>query len=125
VLKLVPSEYLSANEIAAATLADQGSLFNPQQQFRVGWPAEPVVAWAYLDQLERGASLSESLVAELAGALDRSAALLKDSVLDEDLATGLESLAAALQTEGGSDSITQARRNALADTLDGIAARLR
>ncbi|HKX54983.1 MAG TPA: hypothetical protein VJN01_02730, partial [Xanthomonadales bacterium] len=33
VFKLLPSEFLSANEIAAAELANQGALFNPQQQF--------------------------------------------------------------------------------------------
>jgi hypothetical protein len=65
VLALLPSEHLTANEIAAAALADQGALFNPQQQFRVTWPAEPVVARAYLDQLpgaprgRRAARLSE------------------------------------------------------------------
>jgi hypothetical protein len=38
VLALQPSEHLSANEIAAAALADQGRAFNPQQQFPVTWP---------------------------------------------------------------------------------------
>merc|ERR1711923_692984 len=41
VLRLTPSEYLSANDIAAAALAQQpgevGRLFNPQQQFPVSW----------------------------------------------------------------------------------------
>ncbi|MEM9667762.1 MAG: DUF305 domain-containing protein [Pseudomonadota bacterium] len=60
VFSLTPSEYLSENEIAAAALANQGQLFNPQQQFQVTWPAEPVVALAYVDQLER----SEGLPAE-------------------------------------------------------------
>ena len=53
VFELVPSEYLSANEIAAAKLADQGRTFNPQQQHPVSWPADPVIALAYLDQLKR------------------------------------------------------------------------
>ena len=53
VLALVPSEHLSENEIAAAAAADYGGAFNPQQQFRVDWPAEPVVAHAYIDQLVR------------------------------------------------------------------------
>ena len=35
VLALVPSDDLSAHEIAAAALADQGGVFNPQQQLRV------------------------------------------------------------------------------------------
>ena len=125
VLALVPSEHLSENEIAAAALADQGGVFNPQQQFRVRWPAEPVVARAYLDQLERGDELSESLAADLAEALDRSAARLEEGTRDEELAAGLESLAAALAEGAGGDVIAERRRTALGEILSGIAARLR
>jgi len=124
VLSLVPSEHLSENEIAAAAVADQGGVFNPQQQFPVVWPAEPVVARAYLDQLERGEALSESVVTELAAALDRSASQLEGGARDEDLAAGLESLAAALE-EGSGDAIANKRQAALVETLGGIAARLR
>jgi uncharacterized protein (DUF305 family) len=134
VLALVPSEHLSDNEIAAAALADQGGVFNPQQQFRVHWPAEPVVARAYLDQLERGEALAESPAADLAEALDRSAARLQksppsaegaqDGARDEDLAGVLESLAAALEEDRG-DAVAKQRRSALGETLRGIAARLR
>jgi len=125
VLALVPSEHLSEHEIAAAAMADQGGVFNPQQQFRVSWPAEPVVAWAYLDQLERGEELPESLALDLAEALARSATQLKDGARDEDLAAGLESLASALDREGRGDTIAQQRRAALGETLGGIAVRLR
>ncbi len=124
VLALVPSEHLSEHEVAAAAVADQGGLFNPQQQFRVRWPAEPVVARAYLDQLARGEELSEALAVSLAEALDRSAAQLEDGARDEDLAVGLESLAAALEEEGSGD-IARMRRAALGETVRGIAKRLR
>ncbi len=124
VLSLLPSEYLTENELAAAGVADQGQLFNPQQQFRVTWPAEPVVARAYIDQLERGGALSESSVAELGAALDRSAAQLHEGTPDGDLAAQLESLAANLDKDGGV-AVAQKRRSALAETLGGIAARLR
>jgi uncharacterized protein (DUF305 family) len=53
VFALRPSEYLTANEIAAATLADQGGQFNPQQQLPNTWPAAPIVGMAYLDQWVR------------------------------------------------------------------------
>ena len=66
VFELVPSEYLTENEIAAAAIADQGALFNPQQQFEVTWPAEPVVARAYIDQLAASDTLSETMLAEMA-----------------------------------------------------------
>ncbi len=125
VLVLTPSDLLSENEIAAAALAEQGGVFNPQQQFRVRWPAEPVVARAYVDQLGRGEGLSEPLAAGLAEALDLSAARLEEGARDADLAARLESLAAALAEEDGGDSIADKRRTALGETLSGIAARLR
>ena len=53
VFALKPSDYLTANEIAAATLADQGGQFNPQQQLPNTWPATPIVGMAYLDQWVR------------------------------------------------------------------------
>ncbi|MGH8194806.1 MAG: DUF305 domain-containing protein [Woeseiaceae bacterium] len=124
VLALVPSEHLTGNEIAAAALADQGARFNPQQQFRVTWPAEPVVARAYLDQLERSRSLPASTAAELTAALDRAAARLGNSARDERLAARLESLAATLDG-GEGDGVMAKRRTGLAGTLNGIAARLR
>ena len=53
VFELLPSEYLSENEIAASNLADQGAVFNPQQQLAVTWPAHPQIALAYMDQFQR------------------------------------------------------------------------
>ncbi|MCL6249758.1 DUF305 domain-containing protein [Altererythrobacter sp. KTW20L] len=38
VFALEPSEFLTADEIAAAEAADQGGSFNPQTQFPVTWP---------------------------------------------------------------------------------------
>ena len=53
VFELLPSEYLSENEIAASNLADQGAVFNPQQQLAITWPAHPQIALAYMDQFQR------------------------------------------------------------------------
>ena len=124
VFALTPSQFLSEAEIAAAELADVGDVFNPQQQFPVQWPAEPVVARAYLDQLERGGELSESLGARLAAALDRSESQLQDGGSDEDLAAGLETLAAAVDDSRG-DGLAGRREARLSQTLRGIAAKLR
>jgi uncharacterized protein (DUF305 family) len=124
VFSLVPSEYLSENEVAAAAIADQRERFNPQQQFRVTWPAEPVVARAYIDQLQRSDTLSAATLSDLGAALDRSASQLEDGARDDELATRLESLAADLDEESG-DAITNKRQAALSETLGGIAARLR
>ncbi len=123
VFALLPSEHLSENEVAAAALAEQGSVFNPQTQFSVSWPAEPVVARAYIDQLERDQALPASIVTELRAALDRSESPLAAGASDEDLAGRLTSLAAALDEDGG-DGIATQRRAALVETLGGIAARL-
>jgi hypothetical protein len=124
VLALTPSEHLSEHEIAAAAMADQGGVFNPQQQFRVHWPADPVVARAYLDQLERNGELPPSFAADLAETLDRSAQLLQAGAHDENLAARLDSLAAALE-EDRRDTVAKKRREALGETLTGIAAKLR
>jgi len=120
----VPSEYLTENELAAAAIADQRKLFNPQQQFPVTWPAEPVVARAYIDQLVRDEVLSASVVDDLNTALDRSASQLEASKRDRTLAATLESLAETVGEDGG-DANTMKRRAGLAETLGGIAARLR
>jgi hypothetical protein len=122
VFELVPSEYLTENEIAAARIADQGELFNPQQQFRVTWPAEPVVARAYIDQLNRADALSGSMNDDLSELLVRAEAHLADGDNDRRLARELETLADAI---GDGDGAAPKQRAGLSETLGGIAARLR
>jgi uncharacterized protein (DUF305 family) len=77
VLKLLPSELLSENEIAAAGIANQHSAFNPQQQFAVTWPAEPIVAHAYLDQMQRAGAIDDAQRSEWDDALERAEQLLQ------------------------------------------------
>ncbi len=124
VFALTASEFLTANEIAAAAMADQGELFNPQQQFRVTWPAEPVVARAYLDQLRRDGGLPLTMLADVDETLELVSARLAEGAADQRLAKRLKSLARSLQRDGG-DALGLKRKQALADTLDGLAARLR
>ena len=124
VLSLLPSEHLSENEIAAAMLADQGGAFNPQQQFPVSWPAKPVVARAYLDQLERSNLVAPWLVSELSAALDKSESLLETAEQDKALADKLETLSATVES-GSGDALVSRRQAGLAGTLQGIARRLR
>ena len=124
VMNLLPSEHLSENEIAAASLADQRGAFNPQQQFRVTWPNEPVIARAYIDQLQRSQSLSPAKVTELAAALERASASLDKGRRDKATAKQLKKLAAKLPADSG-DAKTRERLRALGETLDGIAKRLR
>ena len=65
ILKLIPSKYLSKNEIEAAALAypliGSRRLFNPQQQVPMTWPSKPVVARAYIDQLMKDKALEENI----------------------------------------------------------------
>lgn len=124
VLKLVPGEHLSANEIVAAAVADQGSVFNPQQQFSVTWPAEPVVARAYLDQLVRDEALDGATMIDVSQALDRAEERLDSGTRDRGLAKELERFAKRLEKDAG-DATTARRRGGLAETLAGIASRLR
>ena len=123
VLALKPSEFLSENEIAAAMMADQGGAFNPQQQTQMTWPADPIVALAYIDQLKRSSALSESLVAELYSALDMAAVGLSSNQRDNGLAGDLRKLAEKV-AQGGGDAITLRPRAALVDTLKAIATEL-
>ena len=79
--KLIPSEYLTKNEIAAAELAypSIGSrrLFNPQQQIPLTWPSEPEVALAYLDQLNRDNILEDKTIDNITKILDRVDSAMK------------------------------------------------
>ena len=63
VLKLTPSDHITANEIEAANYAfpaiGSKRLFNPQQQIPMTWPGKPDVALAYIDQLIRDNAIEE------------------------------------------------------------------
>jgi len=123
VLALLPSEYLSENEVAAAGLADHDGIFNPQQQFSVHWPAEPVVALAYVDQLAGSKALSVATEAEVRAALSRAGDELANGSRNRKLARELRSIAGTL-ADGRDDAITARRQAGLAATLEGIASRL-
>ena len=118
VLELTPSEFVSDNEIAAAALADQGRVFNPQQQFPVSWPAEPVIARAYIDQLVRAGTLAADDAGAMNAALDDVKTKLDRSRRDRRLARRITAIARDI------DADSRAARG-LADTLDALAARLR
>jgi hypothetical protein len=126
VLKLLPSEFLTANEIEAGSLVTRDG-FNAQQQRRIQWPASPVVARAYLDQLGRSKAIRAERARTLTAELDRAGeALSKKARKDPDVARKLDSLAAELQTDGaGAAGRDQARFQSLAETVRGIANSLR
>ena len=120
VFALKPSAQLSANEIAAAALADQGGRFNPQDQYPVSWPAEPVVAGAYVDQLRRAGMLDPGLDQRLSSALAAASAALASNRKGGPASAELRALA----REAGAISADQRRSAALAEMLRAIAGRL-
>jgi hypothetical protein len=124
VLELQPSEHLSANEIAAAKLASQGETFNPQQQYPVTWPAHPVVAMAYVDQLQRSQSLNAATVTQLNQALGQARTAVQRGRRDAALAGRIEQLASNLAVTGGNAAATR-RAEGLRTSLRSVAARLR
>jgi hypothetical protein len=69
ILELLPSDKLSANELAAAKLVRMTE-YNPQSQPRIVWPAAFPVIRSYLDQLVRDNGLSTARTAAIAKALD-------------------------------------------------------
>ena len=118
VFALTASEFLSDNEIAASKLAEQGGIFNPQQQFPVTWPTHPSVALAYVDQLERASNRSpgySALRGVLEQALNRYGAG-GTVVSDKPLAQRLSEMALEL---GTSQQVSDLRRQlaAIADSL--------
>jgi uncharacterized protein (DUF305 family) len=124
VLELLPSEHLTANEIAAAALADQGDTFNPQQQFPVSWPDHPVVGLAYVDQLVRADALPPGTATALSYALGRANERREAGNRDAALASELNALAQSMPTpEAG--SANAARAQALLGVIENVAASLR
>jgi hypothetical protein len=68
VLELLPSDKISANELAAAKLVRLSEL-NPQSQPHIVWPAAFPVVRSYLDQLVRGNGLSAARTSAIDKAL--------------------------------------------------------
>jgi LVIVD repeat-containing protein len=69
IFELLPSDELSANEIAAAKLV-RWSEYNPQSQPKIEWPAAFPVVRSYLDQLVRWQGLASERTTAIGSALD-------------------------------------------------------
>ena len=123
ILELLPSEHLTENEIAAAASVAPAA-FNAQQQRQMQWPVRPVVARAYLDQLERSDSLGAERRQALSDLLDRVDSVGSGSA--PAIAAELTSAAEALGSDAaGAGGRTEQRLRGLAETLTGLAERLR
>jgi hypothetical protein len=93
VFKLVPNQFLTQNEIDAANQVHFDEL-NVQNQPKITWPENFIVARAYLDQLARSNALAAAKVASLRAAIDQADA----SHAPKELAQ-LKTLAAALDKD--------------------------
>jgi uncharacterized protein (DUF305 family) len=126
VLKLIPSEYLSENEIAAAAMAYPvigPRRFNPQQQIPMTWPAAPEVARAYIDQLLRDNAIAEDAAEHIGDMLDQVTQAM-DNGGNNRLARQINSY--RISAKGSNvDALTRHRLEKLHATLKGIAASLR
>jgi hypothetical protein len=69
VFELTPTKFLTQNEIDAAKSVRVSEL-NVQDQQKIDWPAQLVVAKAYVDQLERSQALPADRIAALRAAID-------------------------------------------------------
>jgi hypothetical protein len=121
VFRLLPSEHLSQNEIDAATLV-RFTEFNAQQQPRIVWPDNFIVARAYLDQLTRRKALGAEHLSALKSAIDRADRSRPDrAALDQ-----IDTLATQLEREASATTGADAQRvKALASTLKARVSRLR
>jgi hypothetical protein len=126
VFRLTPSEYLSQNEIDAASQV-RATEFNAQDQPKIVWPANAVVARAYLDQLTRSKSLQPERVTAITRALQRAEKMHSAKDSGAAAAAGeLDTLATQLESDAAAASDRDAARlKALAATLKGSSARLR
>jgi hypothetical protein len=119
VFELTPTKFLTQNEIDAAKTVEVDEL-NVQNQQKIVWPAQLVVAKAYLDQLSRSQALPAPRIAILRKAIENaeSSHMSKGKVAKlKRMAPALEESAATART--ASDA---SRLHALADVFNRLPA---
>ena len=119
VFELMPTQFLTQNEIDAAK-AVHVDLENVQNQQRIEWPAKLVVAKAYLDQLSRSQALPANKIASLQKAIQSA----ENSHMSKDKLKKLKRMAPELEKEAGTakSQADSKRLRALAEILDHPAA---
>jgi hypothetical protein len=106
VLKLLPSKYLTQNELDAAAQVHLAEL-NVQNQPKIVWPQNFVTARAYIDQLARSNALTPEKVTALNAAIDK-----KKTKELKVIATSLDKDASTAATPADAD-----RMHALAEII--------
>jgi hypothetical protein len=115
VFRLVPSEYLSEAEIAAAEMVEVEE-FNAQLQPRYRWPAALPVAQAYLDQMVRANRIVNARAASIQTVLDQA---------ERGRASAAQLNATAAQIESDVEAIRAGTLGGDAERMEKLAAVLR
>ncbi len=114
IFELTPTKFLTQNEIDAAKTVRVTEL-NVQNQQKIDWPAQLVVAKAYVDQLER----SQALPAERITALRAAISAAESSHMSQSKVAKLKSMAPSLEKNAAmaNNPADSARLHILADIL--------
>jgi hypothetical protein len=114
VFELTPSKFLSQNEINAAK-AVRVSELNVQNQQKIEWPAQLVVAKAYVDQLSRSQALPAQRIADLQKAIQKA----ESSHMSRGKLAKLQSMASSLEQSAATakSPADSARLHALAEIM--------
>ena len=105
VFKLVPNKFITQNEIDASNQVHFDEL-NIQNQPKIVWPANFVVARAYLDQLTRSSALAPQRIEAMSAAIvkaEESHSGRKEVAQLKAMATALDKDAAAAKTPADAD----------------------
>jgi hypothetical protein len=119
VFELTPTQFLTQNEIDAAKTVRVAEL-NVQNQQKIEWPAQLVVARAYVDQLARSQALPQKRITALQKAMQAA----EKSHMSESKVAKLQAMAPDLEknaTTAGNPTDSK-RLQALADILKHPAA---
>jgi hypothetical protein len=113
VFKLVPNKYITQNEIDASNQVHFDEL-NVQNQPKIVWPKNFVVARAYIDQLNRSNALDAKKISELEAAIAKA-----EAHPDKKKAAQLKVMASSLDKDaaGAKSPADAARMRALAEIM--------
>jgi len=114
VFELAPGKFLTQNEIDAAKSVHTDAL-NVQNQQKIVWPSNLVVAKAYLDQLSRSAALPAKQIASLRKAIQSA----ESSHMNKNKVAKLQNMAPSVEKNAASAKAPadSARIHALAEIL--------
>ncbi len=119
VFRLTPSEHLSQAEIEAAESV-QVERFNVQHQDPIVWPAHPIVARAYLAQLERSGTLSAARATAVRNMLSAMPGGGGTTQNPETMASHKEVVAGLVAEANKARGVDAARLRGLVSTLGAL-----